>query len=382
MLAQRLLEDTRLRIGAVEYGKVVVAESLATLELGYALCHNLALFHIGVCLYHLQWCTHIATRVHLLVYLLAVLLYQTVGRSHDHLCGAVVLLQLEHACPCILAGKPEDIVDIGSPERVDALRIVAHHAYMLIVACELPHDAVLCIVGILILVYQHVGKLRGILCQHLGMILKQQVGIQQYIVKVHRPSLSAAFLIAQVYLACLGHLGMSVIGHGKSIGGIHLCGHEAVLGIRYATLDHARLVHLIVELHLLDDALEQTLRVGLVIDGEVGSKANMLSLGPQYPQKHAVEGTHPQVASPMLPHPASYALTHLACRLIGKCECQYAPWLQAQFHQVGHLIGEHTGLARSCTGNHQRGSIIIGHCSQLALIEFVAYIVVHSNNLR
>ena len=246
---------------------------------------------------------------------------------------------------------------------------------MLIVACELPHDAMLRIVGILILVYQHVGKLRGILCQHLGMILKQQVSIQQYIVKVHRPSLSAAFLIAQVYLARLGHLGLAVVGHSKSISSIHLGCHEAVLGIRYATLDHAGLVHLIVELHLLDDALEQTLRVGLVIDGEVGSKAYMLSLGPQYAQKHAVEGAHPQVASPVLAHPTTYAFTHLACRLIGKCECQYAPRLQAQFHQVGHLIGEHTGLARPCTSNHQRGSIIIGHSSQLALIEFVSYIL-------
>ena len=192
-----------------------------------------------------------------------------------------------------MSRESEYIVDVRPAERVDALRIVAHHADALVLPGELPHDAVLCIVGILILIHQDVGKLRRIACQHLGMVLEEQVRVEQDVVKVHRPRLSAALLVAQVNLARLGHLGLSVVGHGKRIGGIHLRRHQSVLGIRYAALDDVRLVHLIVELHLLDDSLEQALRVRLVIDGEVRCKPDMLRLGAQYTEKHAMEGTHP-----------------------------------------------------------------------------------------
>ena len=209
---------------------------------------------------------------------------------------------------------------------------------------ELPHDAVLGIVGILILIDQDVGKLRGIACQHLGMVLKQEVGVEEDIVEIHRTCLAATLLVAQVDFARLGHLGMAVVGHGKSIGGIHLGGHQAVLGIRNAALDDIGFVHLIVELHLLDDGLEQALRVGLVVDGEVGCKPDVLGLGSQNTQEHTVEGTHPQVASTVLAHTLTYAVAHLTCRLIGEGEGQDAPRLQAQFHEVSHLVGEHTGL--------------------------------------
>ena len=98
----------------------------------------------------------------------------------------------------------------------------------------------------------------------------------------------------------------------------------------------------------------------------------MLGLGPQDTQEHAVEGAHPQVARTVLAHALAYTVAHLARRLVGEGERQYAPRLQAQLHEVGHLVGEHTCLARARTRNHQRGAIVIGHSLQLALIEFVS----------
>ena len=85
-----------------------------------------------------------------------------------------------------------------------------------------------------------------------------------------------------------------------------------------------------------------------------------------------MEGTHPQIPRPVLTYPTTDTLTHFTRRLIGKGQCQYAPWFQAQLHQVRYLIGEHTRLARARTSYHQRGSVVIEHSSQLAFVEFVS----------
>ena len=49
-------------------------------------------------------------------------------------------------------------MDIRSPERVNALGIVAHHADVVVVFSQLADDEVLGEIGILILVYQDVGE--------------------------------------------------------------------------------------------------------------------------------------------------------------------------------------------------------------------------------
>ena len=48
ILAQRLLEDTRLSVGAVEDGTVVIREPLRALQLAYAACHELSLLDVRV----------------------------------------------------------------------------------------------------------------------------------------------------------------------------------------------------------------------------------------------------------------------------------------------------------------------------------------------
>ena len=58
-------------------------------------------------------------------------------------------------------------------------------------------------------------------------------------------------------------------------------------------LDSGGLVHLVVQLHVLDDEFNQRPRVALVIDGEVVLIANALSIDAQQSGKDRVEGPHP-----------------------------------------------------------------------------------------
>ena len=53
----------------------------------------------------------------------------------------------------------QDIIDVGATERIDALRIVAHHAHHLTLFCQLIHDCLLGEIRVLILVDQHEVKL-------------------------------------------------------------------------------------------------------------------------------------------------------------------------------------------------------------------------------
>ena len=137
---------------------------LAT-QLRYFIGHNVAFFHITVSLKDPDGLTPFLLGEHLFGDLPLVLFDQAVGRTDNGLGGTVVLLQLEDFGIGIYLGEIQNIVNVRSPEGVDALRVVAHHAYTLILLCQLQHDAVLCIVGVLILVDKHIAELLAIACR-------------------------------------------------------------------------------------------------------------------------------------------------------------------------------------------------------------------------
>ena len=261
-------------------------------------------------------------------------------------------------------------------ERIDALGIIAHHTHLLVLVGELEHDAVLGIVGVLILVHQHIAELRGILQTDVGMVLEQEEGMHQQVVEVHGIALPAALPITAVDVADGGHLRLHVRLLDGCIRGIGIGQYQVVLGIADAALHGARLVGLVVQLHFLDDALYQALGVRSVVDGEVGCEADGLCLHTENAREDGMEGTHPQVAG-TLSHLAGDALLHLAGGLVGKGQRQDAPRLVALLHQIGYLVGKHTRLSRSCTCNDQRRTFIIKHSLTLAAVQLIQ-IVTHN----
>ena len=198
-----------------------------------------------------------------------VLFDQAVGCTDDGLGRTVILLQLEDFCVGIYLGEIQNIVDVGSPERVDALRIVTHHTNTLILLSELQHNAVLRIVGVLILVDKHITELLTIARQHFGKIAEKNIGIDQQIIEIHCSGLPATLPVTAVNVAYGRHLGRSICLVSLLVGSIARRRHQMVLSIGNASLYTAGFIGLFVKPHLLDDGTEQALAVRRVVDGEL-----------------------------------------------------------------------------------------------------------------
>jgi len=279
--AQGLFKDTALCIGAVEDGLLAIGNLLTSVQFGNLVGHDFALLNIAIGTIDAYGLATVLFRKHLLANLFAILGYQAVGRLHDDLCRAVVLLQFEEPCPLVLLGELQYVVDVCPTEGVDALCIVAHHTHPLVVGRQLPHDGMLGIVRVLILVHQYVAELPCPLGPHLGMLVKEQPGIYQQVIKVHGIRLSAPLPVPAIDVADGRHTCRLVRFTHLRVGRIGRGEHQPVLGVRDVALHRARLVGLVIELHLLDDALQQALRIACIVDGEVVRKADAFRLHAQ-----------------------------------------------------------------------------------------------------
>ena len=176
---EHLFKHTALCIGAVKDGKVGVGESFLASQFCNLVGHDLCLFCIAVGLIETYAFTFLILREYILWNATHILLYQAVGRLNDGLCRAVVLFQFENLGPIKHLREVEDIVDLCATEGVDALGIVTHHAHLSMMNPQLHHDAVLRVVGILVLIHKDELELVLVFCQYLGMLLKQYISVEQ-----------------------------------------------------------------------------------------------------------------------------------------------------------------------------------------------------------
>ncbi len=87
--------------------------------------------------------------------------------------------------------------------------------------------------------------------------------------------------------------------------------------------------------------------------------------------ENAVECAHPQARRHVVAGHGAYALTHLACGLVGECERHYAPWLHALRQQVGYLAGDDPRLAGTGSGNDELRAVAVQHGCSLGIVEVV-----------
>ena len=179
------------------------------------------------------------------------------------------MFQLENLGVGINLGEVEDVVNIGPAEGIDALCIIPHHTYVLVILSQLQHNAVLCKVGILILIDQNIAELILIAGQHLGVVAKQQESIEQQIIKIHCIRLPASFPIPAVDIADCRHLCRTVSFVGFFVIGITVRGDEMILGIGNARLHYSGFVYLLIEPHLLDDRAQKAFAVRRIVNGEL-----------------------------------------------------------------------------------------------------------------
>ena len=260
-----------------------------------------------------------------------VLANQRVSCLNDELRRTVVLLQFKEARALrVLLLEIEDIVDIGTSETIDALRIVANHTYTTMFLCQLQHNSLLRIVRVLILVDQHIVETLYVLLTDILMLMKQLISLHQQVVEIHGVSLSATLRVPIIYISHLRTLLLDIVCRPRAglVGTRH---QQMVLGHRDTVGHTGRLVNLVIELHLFDNVLDKRTRIGLIINREIAVKAYDLSFSAKNTCKDRVECAHLQTLSPLLPHKASYAFLHLTGSLVGKGQRQDVPRLIALF---------------------------------------------------
>ena len=155
---QRLLEDARLVVGAVQDGEV--APFLVRRGLAQALDARhgaVGLVRLVVAVDHAHRLAFAEFGIQRLRKQLGVRPDDVVGRAQDGAGGAVVLLQLDDLERRVVVRQALQVVERGAAPAVDALVVVAHGGEAAARAHQQLHQLVLRGVGVLVFVHQHMG---------------------------------------------------------------------------------------------------------------------------------------------------------------------------------------------------------------------------------
>ncbi len=231
-----------------------------------------------------------------------------VGRGQDVLGGAVVLLKQDDRGTGKIPLELVDVPDRGAAEGVDGLVGVAHHAQLggrarrrglaaavragELLPGQLRDQHVLRVVGVLVLVYEHMPEPGPVLGGHLGERLQQVDRDHDQVVEVHGARRDQPALVLGV------GLGQRLLPVAGSAGGERLVVDELVLEAGDLGGHRLRRMVLDVELKLAADQGHQPLRVGLVVDRERGRVAEPLALAAQDPHAGGVERHQPHGPRP------------------------------------------------------------------------------------
>ena len=150
--AHLFLERTALRIGSIENGEVAILTSLHGFDTFDFLTDNNGLLLIRISLFENEFFALVVAAKYIFVNLSTVMLNQTVGSLNDALCRTIILLKLEKFGFFVNRLEIENIINVGSSESVNALCVIAYNANAAVFACQLQNDALLHVIGILVLV--------------------------------------------------------------------------------------------------------------------------------------------------------------------------------------------------------------------------------------
>ena len=389
-----LLNLVGLGVHPVEHCVVLPAAALGEIpqDLGRHVLGLVALVHGGV---DLDLVAGGVVGPQLLALAALVVADHRVGGPQDVLGGAVVLLQPDDPGPLILVLKGEDVLDGGPPEAVDGLVVVAHHADVLPFPRQQGGQLVLEVVGVLILVDEHIAELVLVVTAHVLKVPQQTHRVQDQVVEVQGVGLPEAALILHVDP---GDLGQAEIPRLFALGQVLRSGEHGILGPGDGGEHRPGGKGLIVDALVLQHILDHPLGVGGVVDGEGAVKAQLLDVPAQNLHAGGVEGGGPHVVGGGAQHPLQ-PLLQLPGRLVCEGDGDDGPGhgglqltqpfrlrfavgervggigLQkgqvvlghpaghlvrvrapAVFHQIGDAVDEHGGLAATRSGQQQQGA--------------------------
>jgi len=177
------------------------------------------------------------------------------------------------------------------------------------------NQPVLHLVGVLELVDQDIVKALTVFFQDLRMVLEQPHGLHQQVAEIKRVGLLQALLVEGVDTGHLFGLVIIVLELLRPdplvLRSVDRRGHRPGLEL------------LFVDAKFLQDDLEQTLLVLVIVDGEVAVKAEGLDLLAQNPDTGRMEGADPEALA--VAEQLFETRLHLAGRLVGERHSQDLP---------------------------------------------------------
>lgn len=278
-----------------------------------------------------------------------------VGGGEDRLRGAVVLLQQDRRGARVVLLELEDVADGRAPEGVDRLVRVAHHAQLggrvglPGRADQLPHQRVLGVVGVLVLVDQDVAEAAAVVLGDVREGLEQVDRRHDDVVEVQGVGLAQAGLVERV------RLGEGLLETVGGLPGEGLLVDELVLEVGDLGGEGLRRELLRVQVEVAADQGHQALGVGGVVDRERRGEAELLRLAAQDADARAVEGHDPHGVGAGADELLD-ALLHLARGLVGEGDREDLPGVRpALGQQVGDAVGENAGLAGATSATMSSG---------------------------
>ena len=220
-------------------------------------------------------------------------------------------------------------------------------------------------VGVLVLVHEHVPEPAAVLVGHLGQRLEDVDGDHDQVVEVHRARGEQPALVLGV------GLGEGLVPGGLSLGRERLVVDQLVLQVRHLRRQRLGRVLLGVELELTARERHQALGVGLVVHGERRRIAEPLGLPAQDPDAGRVEGHDPHGPGPGA-HQGGDPRRHLARRLVGKGDGQDLVRRHvAGGEQIRDPVRQHPGLSRPGARHDEQRAALVHDGRALLWIESV-----------
>ena len=264
-----------------------------------------------------------------------------VGRVQHVLGGPVVLLQFDHVSVRINFFKIQNVADIGTPEAVDGLVVVAYDAQIPVLAGQQADQFELGVVGVLVLVHHDIAEAVLVRGQNLVVGVEQLHGLHQKVVKIQRVVLFQPLLVffvgirdahiakaeSLVFLSVLERRSQLVLCRGDLAENLPL---PKVFGVDLKVFAHL---------------LHQCFLVVRVVDGKGGLIAQIFDVAAQDSHAHGVEGGDPDALGAKADQLVD-ALPHLSRRLIGESDGKNVPGIDpALVHEIGDPVRDHSGLA-------------------------------------
>ena len=289
---------------------------------------------------------------------------QCVGRGQDVAARTVILLQPDDLRIRVITLKGLNIFDLRAAPAVDRLIVVADGEEVVVRPGQEAQPSVLDGVGVLKLVDQDMREASLIVPEDVRTLAQQLQGLEQKIGKVEQTRACALFFVL-------------------AIDRDHLVGEEiasAVDVVRPQTLvllliDEA--LHLtgrptgLVELHRLEDPLDQTKLVVRIQDLELLRELRVLPVRAQKSMGESVEGADPHPADRHAEHGLD-STTHLARCFVGEGDRQHRVGRHLlHLDQPGDAMDQDARLAGPGAGEHQQITGLGGDGGALSVVEWI-----------